>query len=567
MTMNLIQQQTAAKDLPLQYLQSAVNGQNPNLTPWIATAELQRRTTMDQHMQQGPQGPMPTVKDQVEQKAGLLAAPQAQGMQPGQAPQGMPQGQAPQQPQAQAPVMAARGGLMDAHSNLKFARGGILGFAGDEAQGSSVPDANAQQLSSDRGAVVEGLKKFGYAAEDIAAMPFRAASALLNTLVVRPTRAITGADIPYFPLMGGEPGSVSPYTDAAFKAAHPQGAAAQKTSAQGPNQNPEEVARLLRQNDLLASAPPAVPAQRAPAGNPLADAAAAMGSKIPNAPSRVMPTDPEGMAAAKAGLAKFQNAAGPDTTLEGAMAQQDALAKRYHTDQPIGTEERAMLAKQQAMYDAYNKNERPYSDFARWAAGTIGVPGTAGLQLAEAKQQNMANDLAQQQNQYKALNALNTAQREANLGQQAGAASTLSHNQTLAANLINEQGKVNGQVYDALMRDAQSKYATDSTNSYNLQIAKIHAAATTSAQAQAALMGMQKGVDDDIHAYSTMLLGLQKTNGSDDPQTRAVQGYLEAAQRTKANLLEKAGLKSGVATAPPPPSNVLRYDAKGNRIQ
>jgi hypothetical protein len=82
MTMNLIEQQSAAKDLPLQYLQQAVNGQNPNLTPWIATAELQRRTTMNQHMQKGQQGPMPTVKDQVEQKAGLMAtqaAQQAQG--------------------------------------------------------------------------------------------------------------------------------------------------------------------------------------------------------------------------------------------------------------------------------------------------------------------------------------------------------------------------------------------------------------------------------------------------------------------------------------------------------
>jgi hypothetical protein len=104
--MNLIEQQSAAKDLPMQYLQQAVNGQNPNLTPWIATAELQRRTTMNQHMQpQGPQGPQPTVKDQVEQKAGLMAtqaAQQAQAaqMQQGAAPPGPIPGGIPQpQPQ------------------------------------------------------------------------------------------------------------------------------------------------------------------------------------------------------------------------------------------------------------------------------------------------------------------------------------------------------------------------------------------------------------------------------------------------------------------------------------
>ena len=148
MTMNLIQQQTAAKDLPLQYLQQAVNGQNPNLTPWIATAELQRRTTVDQHMQKG-QGPMPTVKDQVEQKAGLMAtqaAQQQQGAQmqqsaqpPGPVPEGVPQPEAQPEP----PVHAAHGGLMNARTNLHFAQGGILGFDGED--GSNVPDPTVRQ--------------------------------------------------------------------------------------------------------------------------------------------------------------------------------------------------------------------------------------------------------------------------------------------------------------------------------------------------------------------------------------------------------------------------------------
>lgn len=563
--MNLIQQQAAAQNLPLQYLQQALNGQNLNLAPWVAQAEMQRRTTVEQQAPQAQgQGPMPTVKDQIEQKAGLMGTPQAQGMPQGapqgQAPQGMPQGQ-PQQPMPQPAVHAAGGGLMGARTNFKFAKGGILGFDGED--GSTVPDANAQQQAGDQAAVVNGLKKFGYAAEDIAAMPFRAASALLNTLVVRPTRAVTGANVPYFPMLGGEPGSVTPYTDRAYK--ERQGTS-QEASFQGPNQNSAEVARLLRQNGPASAAAPAAPP---PVVNPLAAAAANMGGRssgIPGAPTSIVPTDPEGMAAAKAGLAKFQNAPAPDTTLSGAIAQQQGLAKAFGTDQPIGAEERAMLAKQQAAYDAYNKNERPYSDFARWAAGTIGVPGTAGLQLAEAKQQGLANDLAQQQNQYRSINALNTAQRAANMEQQTGAASTLSHNQSLAANLVNEQGKVNGQVYGELTRTAESKYATDSTNNYNLQIAKIHAAATSTGQQQAALMGMQRGVDDDIKAYTQALLSLQKSVGPDDPQTKTIQGYLEAAQTTKANLLKLQGVKVGVPTPTPtnsPPPGAVREVKKG----
>jgi hypothetical protein len=143
--MNLIEQQTAAKDLPLQYLQQAVNGQNPNLTPWIATAELQRRTTMDQHMQKGQAGPMPTVKDQVEQKAGLMAtqaAQLAQANQPGTPPPGpVPEGVPQPQPQPEEPVMAARGGLMNAPVSFQFARGGILGYAdGGETANTNTPE-------------------------------------------------------------------------------------------------------------------------------------------------------------------------------------------------------------------------------------------------------------------------------------------------------------------------------------------------------------------------------------------------------------------------------------------
>ena len=160
--MNLIEQQSAAKDLPMQYLQQAVNGQNPNLTPWIATAELQRRTTMNQHMQpQGPQGPQPTVKDQVEQKAGLMAtqaAQQAQAAQaqqgaapPGPIPGGIPQPQ-PQPQDPNQPVMAARGGLMNAPVNFQFAHGGILGFA----EAGPVPDPNARKMFIDE----QGVERY-----------------------------------------------------------------------------------------------------------------------------------------------------------------------------------------------------------------------------------------------------------------------------------------------------------------------------------------------------------------------------------------------------------------------
>jgi len=173
--MNLIQIQEHLKDLPAQVIQSYANGANPEVPPYMALAEMQRRQTMEQRagqQQQAQQGPMPTVKEQIEQSAGLagLQAKQAQQAQAqqrapqgGPVPGGIPQPQAqpqapspeqqgigaPPQPQPQQPQRMAEGGMTTASQGIEnlqvpmgmfeYAEGGILGFAGDEPQGSQVP--------------------------------------------------------------------------------------------------------------------------------------------------------------------------------------------------------------------------------------------------------------------------------------------------------------------------------------------------------------------------------------------------------------------------------------------
>jgi hypothetical protein len=196
--MNLIEQQSAAKDLPMQYLQQAVNGQNPNLTPWIATAELQRRTTMNQHMApKGPQGPQPTVKDQVEQKAGLMATQAAQQAQAAQAQQSLPPpgpipGGIPQpEVQSEEPVMAARGGLMNAPVNFKFAHGGILGYAdGGETANTNTPETYVDE---------NGVRRFTATNQPVQpAQPARAPQGLranVDQYANEPTKSRTLEDI------------------------------------------------------------------------------------------------------------------------------------------------------------------------------------------------------------------------------------------------------------------------------------------------------------------------------------------------------------------------------------
>ena len=119
--MNLVQVQEHLKDIPVPLLQQYANGQNPMVPAYMAVGEMKRREVMGQRQQmaqQAAQGPMPTVKEQVEQKAGLMALQaqqqkqaQQQMMQQAQAqpqpiPQGVPSPQ--QQPQEQQPQEPSR---------------------------------------------------------------------------------------------------------------------------------------------------------------------------------------------------------------------------------------------------------------------------------------------------------------------------------------------------------------------------------------------------------------------------------------------------------------------------
>jgi hypothetical protein len=138
--MNLVQINERLKDLPMQVIQQYANGMNPEVPPYLALGELQRREMSQKQMataQGSQQGPQPSVKEQVEQKAGLLALQQQQQQQmaeqmmrprgPMPAPEGVPQ----PEPQPQQEMMMARGGLAGIpvrRDMFEYAGGGIIAF-------------------------------------------------------------------------------------------------------------------------------------------------------------------------------------------------------------------------------------------------------------------------------------------------------------------------------------------------------------------------------------------------------------------------------------------------------
>ncbi len=135
--MNLIQVQERLKDLPLQAIMGYANGMNPEVPPYLALGEMQRRKRLEQN--QPEQLPTGTVKDQLEQQAGLAAL---QNMRMQQAQQQMMQGAAAQpmpvpegapQPEMQPEATgianaAAQPGVMQPEV-LSMAGGGIVAFA------------------------------------------------------------------------------------------------------------------------------------------------------------------------------------------------------------------------------------------------------------------------------------------------------------------------------------------------------------------------------------------------------------------------------------------------------
>ena len=140
--MNLVQINEHLKDVPLQALMKYANGQDPMVPAYMATGEMKRREIMQQKQsqsQQAAQGQSPTVKEQVEQQAGLMALQaqqqkqaQQQMMQQAQA-QPMPTPpETPQPvPQGQEEPEFAMGGIARLPVSYDFASGGIIAFAGE----------------------------------------------------------------------------------------------------------------------------------------------------------------------------------------------------------------------------------------------------------------------------------------------------------------------------------------------------------------------------------------------------------------------------------------------------
>ena len=377
--MNLVKLQDDLKMLPMAVLQSKAQGQDPQVPPWLATAVLNERMDAQKKagLAQGAQGDQPSIAEQLNQKAGLMAlqgqqqqqAQQQMMSQMAQAPQPTPEG-VPQPEQQPQPQMMAEGGLARLPVNPRmfdYRAGGIIGFF----EGNEVPGAEA--LDTQRVEAAARAKKIKELQDKV--------------------RFLREAEAPQA---------------AQYEA---------ELAALLQNSPPAGIPTALPK--AAPATPPATPpVAKPPAARPVAPTGQAMPPATPPAATPPVATPP----AASPGLpsvapSKYEqmqmdalNERVKPISAAQAKAERDQATPEL-LRQPAGLEQLARLKQQQEQYEEGKKN-RPMENWMRGLAsaarGGIGGFGTSYLETAEG---NRASDAAQAAYQDKVMTAVDAMRR------------------------------------------------------------------------------------------------------------------------------------------------------------
>ena len=381
--MNLIEVQDKLRAMPMQALQQYADGSNPEVPPYIALGVIQEKQAMQQRMgmQQGAaQGEQPTVKEKVEQSAGLMGLMQGKQQQAAQqqadaasrAPGPVPDNVSAAAPQS-APTAMRRGGLIGLPSNLNLASGGIVAFQkGGPTMAEQLSDPKIRQL-------LEQLRKAGLPEDRIAQViaqqlktpetdeQFRQSEA---ARIDDGNRSPRSADIPIE--------SIDPAVRSLIE------------SARVSETYPDESSKGS------AAAPPAPPA--APTPPP-----PAAGSQTPpiSAPQKGLPSlnMPKPAAPAQKMMMDLLKDKPEAMSMEAFLAQQTKIRKAAGTDTPYGEKTSAGIDALQKQYEDNRPTEmqdniRMFSRAARSKNGSGLAPAyLQGIDERRAADQNMSRGL------------------------------------------------------------------------------------------------------------------------------------------------------------------------------
>lgn len=581
--MNLVQVQERLKNLPMQAVMQYANGMNPEVPPYLALGELQRRETAQKQMtnaQGAAQGPQPSVKEQVEQKAGLMALQnmqQQQGMQqiaqqaqgaPGPVPAGAPQ------PEPQPEAAMARGGLARAPVNFNFQHGGIVAFqAGGQPKVEAILRKPPQARTPEENAILEraGIKLQRQQIPQGSAV--RKADETLSQVgpdireyFTEGASRMSDEELANAPAVGGAQNERILRAMGVSKSAPPPAPAAPAAPAVSDR-------RLLNQADAAVRSAPAAPIadlkalaeqrqrQQGPRPAPAATAPA------PAAPATSAAPAPDSMEA----MLRAQMAQKPTVrTLQEQIAEQKAAREAAGMTEPAGAAQMERIRKMQEQYEATKPSG--LDDLIRvfgQAGQYKGLSGTAPAYTANQAQKR-AQDLAMAQKINELMGGVETTQRgemkDISTGALAGMGVDRAAEAARQKDLMQVLGTARGQdVQAATQREGYKTQERGQDLTYKAAMAQVNAIAARNklelTQNQRAMIA-DKAMDN-VNAQLKANMKLQMEVGKNpmllqDMVRRETDRLMAAAGGTTMPAAPGAGSPGGTS---------LKYNPKTGKIE
>jgi hypothetical protein len=203
--------------------------------------------------------------------------------------------------------------------------------------------------------------------------------------------------------------------------------------------------------------------------------------------------------------------------MDTAINNEQTLAKRYELDQPMGVEQRQAMDERKKAYNEY-KSRAADRDFANYAAGLVGVPGSGNARYEQSRSQRYKDEAEFQREQIKDLSALETTQRAAREKRAGLAGTDFANQQTAAAAAIKDKATVAAQMFN-ISSQAASNAAQNMTS---LEVARINAASAARPGETERIMATAIGLKaTDPVRYAAFMETLGAIKGAGKPDQNA----------------------------------------------
>jgi len=544
--MNLVQINERLKGLPEQVIRQYANGMNPEVPPYLALGELQRRELSNKQMataQGAAQGPQPSIKEQIEQRAGLMGLQQMQQQQMAQQ-QSQPRGPMPApagvpQPEQQPEAMMARGGLASIpvrRDMFEYAGGGIIAFSGEE--GSQVKNPRVINLPK------------GTPYDEVELIRLQNPDAIVRTEDEGSKFRDIGQAIKRGLTYSSDVEAMKERSKAPPRMASPQPDTQTYTRKSGAMPTPEapvsDLKALAEQKRIQQAPPPAAPPAAPQGGLPGAAAAMTPQNEISKLALDAVRTPAKAM------------------TPEEAMAQEGKFASQYGLDKKFGEEERGLLALMKQRQADYAQR-RPMEELGATLRGFGQGYGGASAAGERAGRETYEMDMANQREALNAINALNKENRDTGKERYKTSSTLFGKSEESASAANRERVQSLARLADVSERSIQAQL--DRLN--NMQVAKLRSVENTTAGERVTAQYLKlKAENKPAEAEALLEAHLRVTKGGEKEGVLAQEiakkkvdiaampdNPLKQQMMASLAALEKQGGGAAVQTGkvPPPP--------------